>query len=77
MPNEIPGVSHEVASYQKLAQPENVLEPVLRISQIMTRPVFTIDAGFPVDSAWQKLAEYSVWQLVVTSPLNEVQGVRF
>ena len=74
MPNEIHGVSHGVASYQELAQPENVLESVLSISQIMTTPVFTIYAVFPVDSAWQKLAEHSVRQLVVISPLNEVQG---
>ena len=59
-------------AYRRTAARENMIEPLVAISQIMTSPALTIDAQERVSVAWRRLTEHGVRQLVVPS---DRQGV--
>lgn len=68
--------SHQVASvYQNNTSKSNILEPLVRIEQIMTSPVITIDPWDTMKEAWQLLQTNNIQQLVVVTDNDMVSGM--
>jgi len=71
-----PGTNRQaLTAYQKIIKPDNIVEPLIHIYQIMSSPVSTIAPDISLIDAWWMLKTGNIRQLVVTTPRRELIGV--
>lgn len=66
---------HAIAAYQKIISQNTMVEPLVHVYQIMSRPAKSISPITPLEDAWWRLRDLKIQQLIVTTERNKIIGL--
>lgn len=64
-----------LAAYRRMANRQNMIEPLVHIYQIMSSPVSSISPDISLTNAWSMLIDGEIRQLLVTTPARDLVGL--